>query len=76
VSWKVCEEEMPGKENRSLSAITESQYYCLKAVGLSEYETGKDFLYQPIPFPSNVQGGTGILGLSATSEQTLYLTEN
>jgi hypothetical protein len=59
-----------------LSAITESQYYYLKAVGLSEYETGKDFLYQPIPFPSNVQGGTGILGLSATSEQTLYLTEN
>jgi hypothetical protein len=56
-----------------LSALTEWQYYYLKAINVHGYNEDLDVLTQPVSFPDNIQGGVGFLGLSTTSTQTLNL---
>jgi hypothetical protein len=80
VSWRIYD-YYPGAKARSyiivgLSAITEMQYYYLKAINIRGYGADLDLLTQPVSFPDNIQGGVGFLGLSATSAQTLKLPDH
>lgn len=58
-----------------IQSITESEYYYLKALNLyqsSDYQDNDD-LSGPIKFPSNVHGGTGMVGFSSSASKYIRL---
>ncbi|MDR1115790.1 MAG: DUF4249 domain-containing protein [Tannerella sp.] len=78
VSWQKYDTNPKARSSITvgLSAITEIQYYYLKALNIRGYGADLDLLTQPVSFPDNIQGGVGFLGLSATSVQTLKLPDH
>ena len=65
-----------GEAAISVESITESEYYYLKALNTSESETYDENsdLTGPIRLPSNVHGGTGLVGFSASASVKCTLT--
>lgn len=59
----------------SLLSITEAEYYYLKALNLIDSDNYDETINEPIKFPSNVQGGTGIVGFSTEVSQTIHISE-
>jgi|WetSurMetagenome_2_1015567.scaffolds.fasta_scaffold00696_2 hypothetical protein len=58
-----------------VQSITESEYYYLKALNLyrsSDYQDNDD-LSGPIKFPTNVHGGTGMVGFSSSASKYIRL---
>lgn len=47
-----------------LLSITETEYYYLKALNLLDSDAYDPTINEPIKFPGNVHGGTGIVGIS------------
>lgn len=47
-----------------LLSITETEYYYLKALNLVDSGVYDETINEPIRYPSNVHGGTGIVGIS------------
>ena len=47
-----------------LMSITETEYYYLKALNLVDSDVYDETINEPIRYPSNVHGGTGMVGIS------------
>ena len=45
-------------------SITETEYYYLKALNLVDSDVYDETINEPIRYPSNVHGGTGMVGIS------------
>lgn len=56
-----------------LSSITETEFYYLKALNLIDSDAYDETFNEPIKFPSNVHGGTGLLGVSTEVSQTIHI---
>ncbi len=48
-----------------LLSITEKEYYYMKLLNVIDSGSYNEVLHEPISFPSNVHGGTGIVGISS-----------
>ena len=46
------------------SVSTETEYYYLKALNLVDSDAYDETINEPIKYPSNVHGGTGMVGIS------------
>lgn len=47
-----------------LLSITETEYYYLKALNLLDSDAYDEIMSEPIKYPSNVHGGTGMIGIT------------
>lgn len=56
-----------------LLSITEVEYYYLKALNIIDSDTYIEGINEPIKIPSNVQGGTGFVGVSIEHRYLLHL---
>lgn len=59
-----------------LLSITESEYYYLKALNLIDSDAFDDTINDPIKYPSNVHGGTGIVGISTEVSKVIHIMDN
>lgn len=58
-----------------LLSISEMQYYYLKALNIYDSVDYDDYLSPPVKFPSNIEGGTGIFGVSIGDEFIIPLED-
>lgn len=56
-----------------LLSITETEYYYLKALNLVDSDIYDETISEPIKYPSNVHGGTGIIGISTETSKTIRI---
>lgn len=56
-----------------LLSITEAEYYYLKALNVIESDVYDEVLMEPIKFASNVNGGIGLVSISAESHAKITL---
>lgn len=61
------------KQTFYLISITKVEYYYMKALNLYDSDSYSEELNEPIKFPSNVHGGTGMIGISAGTSKTITL---
>lgn len=54
-----------------LLSITETEFYYLKALNIIDSDAYDDTLMEPIKYPSNVHGGTGIVGISSETSYAI-----
>lgn len=59
-----------------LLSITETEYYYLNLLNVIDSDAFDEVLNEPISFPSNVHGGTGIVGISSRTTQHLTVDYN
>ena len=59
-----------------LLSITETEYYYLKALNLVDSDVYDETINEPLRYPSNVHGGTGMIGISTEVSQTVRIREN
>lgn len=68
------------KARVKLMNISKDQYLYLKALNIYDSEDYDDYFNLPVKFPSNINGGTGILGVCAVDEAIVplkdYIPEN
>ncbi|MBD3592187.1 DUF4249 domain-containing protein [Bacteroides sp. GM023] len=57
-----------------LLSITEIEYYYLKALNLIDTDAYDETINEPIKFPSNVQGGVGIVGVSTEVSKVIHIS--
>ena len=58
-----------------LLSITEIQYYYLKALNIVNDESYDEYLSMPVVYPSNVEGGVGIVGFSSGTYKTFTIPD-
>jgi len=58
-----------------LMSISKMQYFYLKALNIYDSVEYDDYLNLPVKFPSNIEGGTGIFGVSIGDEITIQLED-
>lgn len=58
-----------------LLSITESEYYYLKALNVWKSDTWDEVINEPIKFPSNVHGGTGMVSASSERGEILHVMD-
>ena len=58
-----------------LMSITEFQYYYLKALNILSSDNYDEYLSMPVSFPSNVEGGTGIVGFSSDTRKSFSIPD-
>ena len=58
-----------------LLSITEAEYYYLKALNIIDSDVFDEVLNEPISYPSNVHGGTGIVGISTEISKVIHLED-
>ena len=58
-----------------LSSISKEQYLYLKALNIHDSGSYDEYFTPPVKFPSNVNGGTGIVGVSIGSEMIIPLED-
>lgn len=58
-----------------VQAITKEEYLHLKALNYYHSDTYDEFLSEPVHFPSNVNGGLGILGIHSEDNVEMFLKE-
>lgn len=56
-----------------LLSITETEYYYLRALNLASSDAYDEMLSEPIKYPSNVHGGTGIVGASTETSKIIHI---
>lgn len=68
------ESHIPGRIKRvkinsrvKLMSISKTQYYYLKALNIYDSVDFDNFVNLPVKFPSNIEGGTGVFGVSIGS---------
>ena len=54
----------------------EKEYYYLRALNLLDSDAYDNTLSEPIAFPSNVNGGTGMVGFSTETNYMLTVKNN
>jgi hypothetical protein len=57
-----------------LLSITESEYYYLKALNFLKSDGYDETFNEPIKFPSNIQGGVGIIGVSTEVSKVIHIS--
>jgi len=57
----------------NLHRISETQYYYLKALNIYDSSNYEEALYFPVKFPSNINNGTGVMGISAGISEIIHL---
>lgn len=73
--WEIDLERVSEIAKVRLISLTKDQFYYFKALNSYLSDNYDDFLSQPISYPSNIQGGVGIFGISAGSEYTIQLAD-
>jgi hypothetical protein len=58
-----------------LLSISKMQYFYLKALNTYDSEDYDDYFNLPVKFPSNIEGGTGIFGISIGNEAIVPLDD-
>ena len=58
-----------------LISITEMQYYYLKALNITSSQSYDEYLSMPVAYPSNVNGGVGLVGFSAGTHKTFSIPD-
>ena len=58
-----------------LLSITETEYYYLKALNLLDSGSYDETVNEPIKYPGNVNGGTGIIGFSTEVSKTVHINK-
>lgn len=58
-----------------LLSITETEYYYLKALNVVDSDVFDEILNESINYPSNVHGGTGIVGVSTETSKMIRLID-
>lgn len=56
-----------------LLSITETEYYYFKALNFVDSDAYDETINEPIKYPSNVHGGTGIIGISKEVGEIIYI---
>lgn len=56
-------------------SITETEYYYLRALNIVDSDAFDEVLNEAINYPSNVQGGTGLVSISTETHKTIRLFE-
>ena len=56
-----------------LLSITEIEYYYLRALNLVDSDSFDETINEPIKYPSNVNGGTGIVGVSTEVSKRIQI---
>lgn len=56
-----------------LQSITETEYYYLKALNFVDSDAYDETINEPLKFPSNVSGGTGIVSISTEVSQKIEI---
>lgn len=56
-----------------LLSITETEYYYLKALNLIDSDAYDETINEPLRYPSNVNGGVGMVGISTEVSQVLNI---
>ncbi|WP_430827568.1 DUF4249 family protein, partial [Bacteroides thetaiotaomicron] len=52
------------------------EYYYLKALNLVDSDVYDETINEPLRYPSNVHGGTGMVSISTEVSQTVRIREN
>ncbi|MFT4168777.1 MAG: DUF4249 domain-containing protein [Dysgonomonas sp.] len=72
--------KVKAKVRVKLMSISKDQYMYLKALNIYDSEDYDDYFNLPVKFPSNINGGTGIFGISTVNESLIslkdYIPEN
>ena len=58
-----------------LISISETYYYYLKALNITSSESYDESFSMPVAYPSNVEGGTGIVGFSSGTVKTFSIPD-
>ena len=58
-----------------LMSISKAQYFYLKELNIYDSVDYDDYFNLPVKFPANVEGGTGIFGISSGDEITIHLED-
>lgn len=56
-----------------LQSITETEYYYLKALNFVDSDAFDETINEPFKFPSNVNGGTGIVSISTEVSKKIHI---
>lgn len=59
-----------------LLSITETEFYYLKALNLIDSDSYDETINEPIKYPSNVNGGTGIVGVSTEVSKIIHIIDS
>lgn len=59
-----------------LMSITETEYYYLKALNLVDSYVYDETINEPLKYPGNVNGGTGIVGFSTEVTHTVHIPKS
>lgn len=73
--WDMYIKQLSRRVKIRLISITESEFYYLRALNLYVSDNYDDILSQPIRYPSNIHGGTGIFGISYGTSQIMQLPD-
>lgn len=57
-------------------SITETEFYYLKALNLVDSDSYDETINEPIKYPSNVYGGTGIVGVSTEVSKVIQIPDD
>lgn len=60
----------------NLISLCEAEYYYLRALNIYDSEDYDETFNPPVRFPSNLNGGVGIVGMSSRTSQLINLIEN
>jgi len=63
------------KVRLKLMSITQTQFFYLKALNIYDSIDYDDFFNLPVKFPSNIEGGTGIFGISIAHQVIIPLED-
>lgn len=66
-------ESMTSDVTIRLMSITEHEYHYLRSLSMYYSDEFIERISEPIRFPSNVKGGTGIIGISSESKKTMRI---
>lgn len=56
-----------------LLSITETEFYYLKALNLVDSDAYDETINEPVKYPGNVHGGTGIVGISTEVSKIIHI---
>lgn len=56
-----------------LLSLTETEYYYLKALNYVDSDVYDETINEPVKYPSNVQGGIGIVGISTEVSKVIHI---
>ena len=59
-----------------LLSITETEYYYLKALNLADSDAYDETINEPIKYPGNVHGGSGLSGSGTETSKIIHIVNH